>query len=71
MFSRGRAFCCLQFCEIHRAAVRASNLFHRLGTIYHEALVRTNTHVTDIDEYFKHVDIRMEFYSHAMPTARR
>ncbi len=32
-------------------------------------LVRTNTYVTDIDEYFKHVDVRMEFYSHAMPTS--
>jgi len=32
-------------------------------------LLRTNTYVTDIDEYFKHVDIRMEFYTHAMPTS--
>jgi enamine deaminase RidA (YjgF/YER057c/UK114 family) len=32
-------------------------------------LVRTNTYVTDIDEYFRHVDVRMEFYSHAMPTS--
>ncbi len=32
-------------------------------------LVRTNTYVTDIDEYFKHVDVRMEFYNHAMPTS--
>jgi 2-iminobutanoate/2-iminopropanoate deaminase len=32
-------------------------------------LVRTNTYVTDIDEYFKHVDVRMEFHSHAMPTS--
>jgi enamine deaminase RidA (YjgF/YER057c/UK114 family) len=32
-------------------------------------LVRTNTYVTDIDEYFKHVDVRMEFYRHAMPTS--
>jgi 2-iminobutanoate/2-iminopropanoate deaminase len=32
-------------------------------------LVRTNTYVIDIDEYFKHVDIRMEYYSHAMPTS--
>lgn len=34
-----------------------------------EDLVRTNTYVTDIDEYFKHVDIRMEYYAHAMPTS--
>jgi 2-iminobutanoate/2-iminopropanoate deaminase len=32
-------------------------------------LVRTNTYVTDIDEYFRHVDVRMEFYKHAMPTS--
>lgn len=32
-------------------------------------LVRTNTYVTDIEEYFKHVDVRMEFYRHAMPTS--
>ncbi len=32
-------------------------------------LVRTNTYVTDIEEYFKHVDVRMEFHSHAMPTS--
>jgi 2-iminobutanoate/2-iminopropanoate deaminase len=32
-------------------------------------LVRTNTYITDIDEYFKHVDVRMEFYHHAMPTS--
>jgi 2-iminobutanoate/2-iminopropanoate deaminase len=32
-------------------------------------LVRTNTYVTDIDEYFKQVDVRMEYYSHAMPTS--
>jgi 2-iminobutanoate/2-iminopropanoate deaminase len=32
-------------------------------------LVRTNTYVTDIDEYFKHTEIRMEYYSHAMPTS--
>jgi 2-iminobutanoate/2-iminopropanoate deaminase len=34
-----------------------------------EDIVRTNTYVTDIDEYFKHVDVRMEYYSHAMPTS--
>jgi 2-iminobutanoate/2-iminopropanoate deaminase len=32
-------------------------------------LVRTNTYVTDIDEYFKHVDVRMQYYSQAMPTS--
>jgi enamine deaminase RidA (YjgF/YER057c/UK114 family) len=32
-------------------------------------LVRTNTYVTNIEEYFKHVDVRMEYYGHAMPTS--
>jgi 2-iminobutanoate/2-iminopropanoate deaminase len=32
-------------------------------------LVRTNTYVTDINEYFKHVDVRMEYFCHAMPTS--
>jgi len=32
-------------------------------------LVRTNTYVTDIDEYFKHTDVRMEYYNLAMPTS--
>jgi enamine deaminase RidA (YjgF/YER057c/UK114 family) len=32
-------------------------------------LVRTNTYVTDIDEYFKHPDLRMEYLAHAMPTS--
>lgn len=32
-------------------------------------LVRTNTYVTDIEEYFKHTDVRMEYYRHAMPTS--
>jgi enamine deaminase RidA (YjgF/YER057c/UK114 family) len=32
-------------------------------------LVRTNTYVTDIEEYFRHVDVRMKYYSHAMPTS--
>lgn len=32
-------------------------------------LVSTTTYVTDIDEYFKHVDVRMEYFGHAMPTS--
>jgi len=34
-----------------------------------EALVKTTTYVTDIDEYFKHVDLRMEYFGAAMPTS--
>src|SRR5215831_14823526 len=32
-------------------------------------IVKTNTYVTDIDEYFKHVDVRMEYFGPAMPTS--
>ncbi len=31
-------------------------------------LVRTNTYVTDIDEFFKHADIRMKYFD-ALPTS--
>ena len=34
-----------------------------------DALVKTTTYVTDIDEYFKHVDLRMEYFGAAMPTS--
>src|SRR5205809_1039418 len=32
-------------------------------------LVKTTTFVTDIDEYFKHVDVRMEYFGAALPTS--
>ena len=32
-------------------------------------IVKTNTYVTDMDEYFKHVDVRMEYFGPAMPTS--
>ena len=31
-------------------------------------IVKTNTYVTDIDEFFKHVDVRMEYFA-ALPTS--
>jgi enamine deaminase RidA (YjgF/YER057c/UK114 family) len=31
-------------------------------------IVKTNTYVTDIEEFFKHVDVRMEFFG-ALPTS--
>ena len=34
-----------------------------------EDLVRTTTYVTDIDEFFKHVDIRMKYLGAALPTS--
>lgn len=32
-------------------------------------LVKTTTFVTDIDEFFKHVDIRHEYFGPALPTS--
>jgi len=32
-------------------------------------LVRTQTFTTDIDEFFKHVDVRMEYFGVALPTS--
>jgi 2-iminobutanoate/2-iminopropanoate deaminase len=32
-------------------------------------LVRTQTFTTDIDEFFKHVDVRMEYFGPALPTS--
>jgi len=32
-------------------------------------LVRTQTFTTDIDEFFKHVDVRMEYFGEALPTS--
>lgn len=32
-------------------------------------LVKTTTYVTDIDEFFKHVDVRMQYLGPALPTS--
>ena len=32
-------------------------------------VVRTTTYVTDMDEYFKHQDVRMKFFGQALPTS--
>jgi 2-iminobutanoate/2-iminopropanoate deaminase len=32
-------------------------------------LVKTTTFVTDIGEYFKHIDVRMEYFGAALPTS--
>jgi 2-iminobutanoate/2-iminopropanoate deaminase len=32
-------------------------------------VVRTTTYVTDMDEYFKHSDVRMRFFGEALPTS--
>jgi 2-iminobutanoate/2-iminopropanoate deaminase len=32
-------------------------------------LVKTTTFVTDIEEFFKHVDVRMEYFGSALPTS--
>jgi 2-iminobutanoate/2-iminopropanoate deaminase len=32
-------------------------------------IVKTTTYVTDMDEYFKHQDVRMRYFSDALPTS--
>jgi enamine deaminase RidA (YjgF/YER057c/UK114 family) len=32
-------------------------------------VVKTTTYVTDMDEYFKHQDVRMRYFSEALPTS--
>jgi 2-iminobutanoate/2-iminopropanoate deaminase len=32
-------------------------------------IVKTNTYVTDIEEFFKHTDMRMRYFAPAMPTS--
>jgi 2-iminobutanoate/2-iminopropanoate deaminase len=32
-------------------------------------IVKTTTYVTDMDEYFKHQDMRLRFFSQALPTS--
>src|SRR5215813_9672736 len=32
-------------------------------------LVKTTTYVTDIEEFFKHVEVRMEYFGAALPTS--
>jgi enamine deaminase RidA (YjgF/YER057c/UK114 family) len=32
-------------------------------------LVKTTTFVTDIDEFFRHADVRMEYFGSALPTS--
>ena len=32
-------------------------------------VVKTTTYVTDIDEYFKHPDLRMRYFEQALPTS--
>jgi enamine deaminase RidA (YjgF/YER057c/UK114 family) len=32
-------------------------------------LVKTTTYVTDIEAFFKHVDVRMEYFGAALPTS--
>ena len=34
-----------------------------------EDIVRTTTYVTDIDEYFKHADVRLRYFGKAIPTS--
>jgi 2-iminobutanoate/2-iminopropanoate deaminase len=51
-----------QVCENIKAALEAAGA--RL-----EDVVKTTTYVTDIEEYFKHVGVRIEYFGQALPTS--
>jgi enamine deaminase RidA (YjgF/YER057c/UK114 family) len=51
-----------QCCENVKAGVEAAG-----GTL--ADLVKTTTFVTDLDEYFKHTAVRMEYMGQGMPTS--
>ena len=34
-----------------------------------EDVIKTNTYVTDIEEYFRHVDVRLEYFGRVLPTS--
>jgi enamine deaminase RidA (YjgF/YER057c/UK114 family) len=50
-----------QTCENLKAALAAAG-----ATL--DDVVKTNTYVTDIEEYFRHVDVRMEYFG-SLPTS--
>jgi len=50
-----------QVCENVKLALAA-------GGASLDDLIKTNTYVTDIETYFKHMDVRMEYF-HALPTS--
>lgn len=51
-----------QVCENIKAALEAAGA--RLDDV-----VKTTTYVTDIEEYFKHIDVRMGYFGAALPTS--
>ena len=51
-----------QVCENIKAALEAAGA--RL-----EDVVKTTTYVTDIEEYFKHVGVRIEYFGQSLPTS--
>ena len=51
-----------QVCENIKAALEAAGA--SLADI-----VKTTTYVTDMDEYFKHQDMRMRYFAQALPTS--
>jgi len=51
-----------QVCENIKAALEAAG-----ATL--SDIVKTTTYVTDMDDYFKHQDVRMRYFSEAVPTS--
>jgi len=53
--------------QIHQVGENLKAALAAAGATLND-LVKTTTYVTDIDEFFKHVDVRMEYFG-ALPTS--
>lgn len=53
--------------QIHQVGENLKAALEAAGATLND-LVKTTTYVTDIDEFFKHVDVRMQYFG-ALPTS--
>lgn len=54
--------------QIHQVCMNLKAALESAGATVND-VVRTNTYVTDIEEFFKHVDVRTEFFGPVPPTS--
>jgi 2-iminobutanoate/2-iminopropanoate deaminase len=54
--------------QIQKVGENIKNALEAVGANLSD-IVKTTTYVTDIEEYFKHPDIRLQYFGHAAPTS--
>ena len=54
--------------QVRQVCMNLTSALETAGATVND-LVRTNTYVTDIDEFFRHVDVRTEFFGPVPPTS--